>query len=106
MLATLLQRAIDHEQLSVGVETRKKSVGTSCLDAVCDNGDSVEVQLTPRGLQFLWEKANATETNKQSVKKLNAKNFFIELVYSLAPAKSMTSKQQMQYKRVLAFLEA
>ena len=43
---------------------------------------------------------------KQAVKKLNAKNFFIELVYSLAPGKGMTSKQQMQYKRVLAFLDA
>lgn len=46
------------------------------------------------------------DKRKQSVKKLNAKNFFIELIHSLAPGKDLTPTQRSQYKRVLAFLEA
>jgi len=40
------------------------------------------------------------------VKKLNAKNFFVELIHSLAPGKDLTPTQRSQYKRVLAFLDA
>ena len=46
------------------------------------------------------------DKRKQSVKKLNAKNFFIELIHSLAPGKDLTPTQRSQYKRVLAFLDA
>lgn len=62
MLATLLQRAINNEQLVIGINS---DFMTHQIVGVCDHGEMLEIQLQPAGLKWLWVRHAGSLGGKQ-----------------------------------------